>query len=92
MALLETLEPLQSQALTLNPLKDHMRIKELAQATGVDVDTVRYYEKQGLLGTRSLKGGCAVHNFGSGDRTDSGCFAHCGFGRHCFRAAAHYSK
>lgn len=49
MALLETLEPLQSQALTLNPLKDHMRIKELAQATGVDVDTVRYYEKQGLL-------------------------------------------
>jgi DNA-binding transcriptional MerR regulator len=26
-----------------------MRIKELAQATGVDVDTVRYYEKQGLL-------------------------------------------
>ena len=28
-----------------------MRIKELAQATGVDVDTVRYYEKQGLLPT-----------------------------------------
>lgn len=26
-----------------------MRIKELAQATGVDVDTIRYYEKQGLL-------------------------------------------
>lgn len=26
-----------------------MRIKELAEATGVDVDTIRYYEKQGLL-------------------------------------------
>ena len=26
-----------------------MRIKELAQATGVEVDTNRYYEKQGLL-------------------------------------------
>lgn len=26
-----------------------MRISELAQATGVDVDTIRYYEKEGLL-------------------------------------------
>jgi len=26
-----------------------MQIKELAQATGVDVETIRYYEKQGLL-------------------------------------------
>ena len=26
-----------------------MRIKELAEAIGVDVDTIRYYEKQGLL-------------------------------------------
>lgn len=26
-----------------------MRIKELAQATGVEVETIRYYEKQGLL-------------------------------------------
>lgn len=26
-----------------------MRIKELAQATGVDVETIRYYEKQCLL-------------------------------------------
>lgn len=26
-----------------------MRIKDLAQATGVDVETIRYYEKQGLL-------------------------------------------
>ena len=26
-----------------------MRIKELAEATGVDVDTIRYYEKQSLL-------------------------------------------
>ncbi len=26
-----------------------MRIKELALATGVDADTIRYYEKQGLL-------------------------------------------
>lgn len=26
-----------------------MKIKQLAQATGVDVETVRYYEKQGLL-------------------------------------------
>lgn len=26
-----------------------MQIKELAHATGVDVETIRYYEKQGLL-------------------------------------------
>jgi Cd(II)/Pb(II)-responsive transcriptional regulator len=26
-----------------------MRIKQLADATGVDVETIRYYEKQGLL-------------------------------------------
>ena len=26
-----------------------MRIKKLADATGVEVDTIRYYEKQGLL-------------------------------------------
>ena len=26
-----------------------MQIKELASATGVDVETIRYYEKQGLL-------------------------------------------
>ena len=26
-----------------------MQIKELAVATGVDVETIRYYEKQGLL-------------------------------------------
>jgi DNA-binding transcriptional MerR regulator len=26
-----------------------MQIKELAQSTGVDVETIRYYEKQGLL-------------------------------------------
>lgn len=26
-----------------------MRIKELAQATGVDAETIRYYEKEGLL-------------------------------------------
>lgn len=26
-----------------------MQIKQLAQATGVDVETIRYYEKQGLL-------------------------------------------
>jgi DNA-binding transcriptional MerR regulator len=26
-----------------------MRIKALAEATGVEVDTIRYYEKQGLL-------------------------------------------
>lgn len=26
-----------------------MRIKDLAQATGVDVDTIRFYEKQGLM-------------------------------------------
>ncbi|WP_332750950.1 Cd(II)/Pb(II)-responsive transcriptional regulator [Hydrogenophaga sp.] len=26
-----------------------MQIKELSQATGVDVETIRYYEKQGLL-------------------------------------------
>ncbi|MFP8833600.1 Cd(II)/Pb(II)-responsive transcriptional regulator [Hydrogenophaga sp. XSHU_21] len=26
-----------------------MQIKQLAQATGVDIETIRYYEKQGLL-------------------------------------------
>ena len=26
-----------------------MQIKELSRATGVDVETIRYYEKQGLL-------------------------------------------
>ncbi len=26
-----------------------MQIKELSQATGVDVETIRFYEKQGLL-------------------------------------------
>ena len=26
-----------------------MKIRELSQATGVDVDTIRYYEKEGLL-------------------------------------------
>jgi len=26
-----------------------MQIKELARATGVDVETIRYYEKQGLI-------------------------------------------
>lgn len=26
-----------------------MQIKELARATGVDIETIRYYEKQGLL-------------------------------------------
>ena len=28
-----------------------MQIKELSQATGVDVETIRFYEKQGLLPT-----------------------------------------
>lgn len=28
---------------------DRMQIKELARATGVDADTIRFYEKQGLL-------------------------------------------
>ncbi len=28
---------------------DGMRIGELAQRTGCTVDTIRYYEKQGLL-------------------------------------------
>lgn len=26
-----------------------MQIKDLSRATGVDVETIRYYEKQGLL-------------------------------------------
>ena len=49
MRVLKTLEWLQSQVCTSNDLKDPMRIKELAQATGVDVETIRYYEKQSLL-------------------------------------------
>ena len=49
MPVLETLERLQSQALSPFHRRNPMRIKELAQATGVDVDTIRYYEKQGCL-------------------------------------------
>ncbi|WP_288254479.1 MerR family DNA-binding transcriptional regulator, partial [uncultured Hydrogenophaga sp.] len=26
-----------------------MQIKDLARATGVDIETIRYYERQGLL-------------------------------------------
>jgi DNA-binding transcriptional MerR regulator len=40
MAPLQTLEPLQGQA---------MQIKALAANTGVSVDTLRHYEKEGLL-------------------------------------------
>ena len=31
-----------------------MQIKELARATGVDVETIRYYEKQGLMPTHGV--------------------------------------
>ena len=31
-----------------------MQIKELACATGVDVETIRYYEKQGLMPTHGV--------------------------------------
>lgn len=41
MRALETLEPLQCQA---------MQIKDIARATGIDTETIRFYEKQGLLG------------------------------------------
>lgn len=35
--------------------QDHvMQIKELALATGVDVETIRYYEKQGLMPTHGV--------------------------------------
>ena len=33
----------------LQPLVIPMQIKDLARATGVDIETIRYYEKQGLL-------------------------------------------
>jgi hypothetical protein len=49
MPVLKTLEPLQSQAQRPTDRRNPMSIKELAEATGVDVDTIRYYEKQGLL-------------------------------------------
>jgi DNA-binding transcriptional MerR regulator len=49
MLLLKTLELLQSQAQRPTDRRNPMRIKELAEAAGVDVDTIRYYEKQGLL-------------------------------------------
>jgi DNA-binding transcriptional MerR regulator len=49
MCLLKTLEWLQSQAPSSTNRKTTMRIKELSQATGVEVETIRYYEKQGLL-------------------------------------------
>jgi hypothetical protein len=39
--------------LFINPssfsVSEKMRISELAKATGVDLETIRYYEKQGLL-------------------------------------------
>ena len=44
-AQLETLEPLQSQA----PYHQAMKISDLSHATGVEVETIRYYEKAGLL-------------------------------------------
>ena len=47
MFVLKTLEPLQCQALLTSGCC--MQIKELALATGVDIETIRYYEKQGLL-------------------------------------------
>ena len=40
MRVLKTLERLQSQVHSSNDLKNPMRIKELAQATGVDVETI----------------------------------------------------
>lgn len=40
MLALETLESLQCQA---------MQIKDMARATGIDTETIRFYEKQGLL-------------------------------------------
>jgi Cd(II)/Pb(II)-responsive transcriptional regulator len=42
---LETLEPLRSQA----AYDFSMKISELGRATGVDVETIRFYEKEGLL-------------------------------------------
>lgn len=33
-----------------------MRIKELSQATGVDAETIRYYEKEGLLPAPARQG------------------------------------
>ena len=45
MGVLETLEPLQCQTL----YDVAMKISELSRATGVDVETIRYYEKAGLL-------------------------------------------
>lgn len=40
MPILETLESLQCQA---------MQIKDMARSTGIDTETIRFYEKQGLL-------------------------------------------
>jgi Cd(II)/Pb(II)-responsive transcriptional regulator len=44
----KTLEPLQCQILFSAQGVD-MQIKELSSATGVEVETIRFYEKQGLL-------------------------------------------
>ena len=54
MTALQTLEPLQSQApcgysRPMSSPATPLRIGELAQAAGMDVDTVRFYEKSGLL-------------------------------------------
>eukprot|EP01136_Pigoraptor_vietnamica_P012486 Opistho-1_new@52457 len=48
MPALETLKPLQCQH---HPARKEprMQIKDLARATGVDVETIRFYEKEGLL-------------------------------------------
>lgn len=46
MALLKTFEPLQGQALFEST---EMKIKELSAKVGLDAETIRYYEREGLI-------------------------------------------
>jgi Cd(II)/Pb(II)-responsive transcriptional regulator len=53
-----------------------MRIKELAEATGVEVDTIRYYEKQGLL-PAPLRSGNGYRDYGPAQLERLAFIRHC---------------
>ena len=53
-----------------------MQIKELADATGVDVETIRYYEKQGLLPEPARRGN-GYRDYGSSHLERLSFIRHC---------------
>ena len=53
-----------------------MRIGELSQATGVDVETIRYYEKTGLL-PEPARGGNGYRSYGSAHLERLSFVRHC---------------